>query len=329
MSLATIDQSEFVLSAADARQIWDLSIRAAELQSAEATEVADLLLDIPKTVRNGLLQFASGRSRKGYFLLSGLEIGDLPPTPDKHGSTVLASHGTSGTLKLVADLVGSLIGYQDEKNGALIHEVHPVAGEEKRIENSGSVAFDFHTENVHHPLRPDFLGLICLRQDHDGVAATRVASVREAAELLTGDQQEVLRSARFTSTYPTSFARNISGPRPTAGPHPVLFGQNRDLFMRFNSHNTTAPDAEGTAALQAFSAALESVCQDVILRPGDLVLVDNHIAAHGRSSFTPRYDGQDRWLRRCYSLRAIPRWAEQMMPKKRVIPDLARITGIL
>jgi L-asparagine oxygenase len=328
MSLAAVRQSDIQVSKGDAQKIWELSVRAAQLPDADTSELADLLLDVPAAVRDGLVHFADGTSRSGYVLIRGLTVGDLPPTPNQHGSQMLDGHGTSGTLRLVADLVGSLIGYQDEKNGALLHDVHPVKGEERHIENSGSVAFDFHTENVHHPLRPDFLGLLCLRQDHDGVAATRVASVREAQPLLTDRQQEVLRSMRFSSAYPTSFARNIAGTRPTAGPHPVLFGQNSDPFMRFNSHNTTAPDAEGAEALQALSGALESVCNDVVLEPGDLVLVDNHVAAHGRSSFTPRYDGRDRWLRRCYSLRAVPRWAELMMPRRRVIPELAQIGGI-
>ncbi|MFI6685555.1 TauD/TfdA family dioxygenase [Streptomyces sp. NPDC050485] len=328
MGTATLSQTEIHVSSGDAEKIWELSARAAAQPGTGTPELAELLLDMPAAVRDGLLSFADGTSRSGFVRLRGLTLGELPPTPTEHGSRALDQHPTSGTLRLVADLVGSLIGYADEKNGALLHDVHPVAGEEKRIENSGSVAFDFHTENVHHPLRPDFLGLLCLRQDHEGVGATRVASVREAAALLTAGQQEVLRSARFSSAYPTSFARNIAGPRPTAGPHPVLFGQSPDLFMRFNSHNTTAPDAEGTEALRALSEALESVCRDVVLAPGDLVLIDNHIAAHGRSSFTPRYDGSDRWLRRCYSLRAVPRWTELMMPSGRVIPRLADINGI-
>ncbi|MFB6616603.1 TauD/TfdA family dioxygenase [Streptomyces sp. NPDC085524] len=328
MELAALEQSEVRLSEADSRRMWELSVSAAALLGAPATRLADLLLDIPSDVRGALLGFAEGTSRTGYLLLRGLQVGELPPTPTTHGSRLLDEHGTSGTMALVADVVGSLIGYRDEKDGALVHDVHPVRGEETRIENSGSVAFDFHTENVHHPLRPDFLGLICLRQDHDAIAATRVASIREAEALLDEEQRSILRSPRFHSAYPTSFARNIPGPRPTAGPHPVLFGREGQSFMRFNSHNTTAGDAKGKAALEALSAALETVCRDIVLEPGDLVLVDNHIAAHGRSSFTPRYDGADRWLRRCYSLRATPRWAEQMMDSRRVVPDLAQISGV-
>ncbi|QPP05842.1 oxygenase [Streptomyces bathyalis] len=329
MNLMTQDPTGLVLPEPDGRRMRELASRAAVLSGASTAELADLLLDMPGGLRQGLLDFAAGTSGQGCFVIRGLPVGDLPGTPQWHGSRVLEQHLTTGVLTLVADLLGSLIGYQDEKDGALIHEVHPVAGEEQRIENSGSVAFDFHTENVHHPLRPDFLGLLCLRQDHEGVAATRVASVRDAAALLTGAQREILSEPRFRSAYPTSFARNIAARRPESGPHPVLFGAEPNLFMRFNSHTTSGPDRESDEALRALAAALEETCREIVLRPGEMVVVDNHVAAHGRSAFTPRYDGMDRWLRRCYSLRAVPRWAEQMMPQRRVLPELKQISGVL
>ncbi|MGC5287558.1 TauD/TfdA family dioxygenase [Micromonospora sp. DT231] len=251
-----------------------------------------------------------------------------PSLPSPTGQRT-ASTTTTGVLMLVAELLGSLIGYADEKDGALVHEVHPVRGEEQRIENTGSVAFDFHTENVHHPLRPDFLGLLCLRRDHAGMAATRVASVREAAAHLDPRHVAILRRPEFHSLYPTSFTRGIHGERPASGPHPVLFGADDRLFMRFNSHNTQAVDDAGRAALRALAEALEHVSHDLVLAPGDLVVVDNHVAAHGRAGFTARYDGHDRWLRRCYSLRSVPRWAEEMMARPRVLPSLADIRGVL
>ncbi|MEV6350417.1 TauD/TfdA family dioxygenase [Actinoplanes sp. NPDC051851] len=284
--------------------------------------------DVPAELRRQLLAFSENSSR-GFYLVRGIDIDTVPSTPERHGDAALAGHRTTGILATFAELLGSLIGYAEEKNGALVHEVYPVRGEEQRIENSGSVAFDFHTENVHHPLRPDFLGLLCLRQDHAAVAATRVASVREAAAYLTAEQIVTLRRPAFRSLYPLSFTRGSTGERPAYGPHPVLFGAEDRLFMRFNSHNTQATDAAGRAALRALTEALEQVVHEVILRPGELVVVDNHVAAHGRSAFTPRYDGEDRWLRRFYSIRAVPRWAEQMMPQPRVLPTLTDMHGVL
>ncbi|MCC3776312.1 TauD/TfdA family dioxygenase [Streptomyces sp. UNOB3_S3] len=302
---------------------------AARFPDAGPNAMSFLRLDLPTALRDTLLDFAEGTSPHGHVLLRGLRVGDVPPTPAGHGTAALTGHPTDGTLTLVADLLGALVGYQDEKSGALIHDVHPVAGEEARIENSGSVAFDFHTENVHHPLRPDFLGLLCLRRDHDGVAATRVASVREAIAHLTPEDVEALRRPVFHSAYPSSFTRDAAGPAPESGPHPVIFGDPDRAFLRFNSHHTHAADARGTRALEALARALETVCQDIVLEPGDLVIVDNHVAAHGRSAFVPRYDGADRWLRRFYSLRSTPLWARRMMRRPRVIPRMADIRGVV
>ncbi|MFH8347816.1 TauD/TfdA family dioxygenase [Streptomyces sp. NPDC018045] len=329
MTPALAEQRTYRLSEAETHKLWQLSRLAAGASEASALALSGLLLDLPKSVRTALLEFAESGADSGFLLLRGLTIGDLPDTPTVHHSGALQGHPTDGTLTLVADLLGSLVGYQDEKAGALIHDVHAVPGEEQRIENSGSVAFDFHTENVHHPLRPDHLGLLCLRQDHEGIAATRVASVREAVRHLTEEQVAILRTPQFHSSYPASFTRGRTGPVPRSGPHPAVFGPYDRPFMRFNSHTTHAADAEATAALKALSEALETVCHDVVLEPGDLVVVDNHVAAHGRSAFVPRYDGRDRWLRRCYSVRSILGWTQHMMPRQRVIPPMEDIQGVL
>jgi L-asparagine oxygenase len=328
VGIASDVANEYVLADSEKQHVADLAARAAKHLKDGASALAPYLMDMPAELRRRLVDFARDSS-SGFFLVRGMPVGDLPPTPSVHSGTVLVDHPTTGSLLLVAELLGALIGYAEEKKGDLVHEVHPVRGEEKRIENSGSVAFDFHTENVHHPLRPDFLGLLCLRQDHAGVAATRVASVREAAPHLTPAQIEVLRRPEFRSFYPTSFTRGSTGERPMCAPHPVLFGPDDRLFLRYNSHNTQAGDDEGRAALRALAEALEKVSHDIVLAPGELVVVDNHIAAHGRSAFVARYDGSDRWLRRFYSARSVPRWAESMMPAPRVLPSLAQIRGVL
>jgi L-asparagine oxygenase len=142
---------------------------------------------------------------------------------------------------------------------------------------------------------------------------------------LSADTIAVLRGPRFRSLYPTSFTRNGSGERPSSAPHPVISGEAPEYFMRFDLDNTYALDDEAKAALEELNSALDRNRQEILLEPGDLAVINNHIAAHGRSGFTPRYDGQDRWLRRFYSLRATPDWARDMMPMPRVLPTLAQI----
>ena len=38
----------------------------------------------------------------------------------------------------------------------------------------------------------------------------------------------------------------------------------------------------------------------MVLEPGDLLVIDNNVAVHGRSPFTARFDGHDRWLQRSF-----------------------------
>ncbi|WP_443064911.1 TauD/TfdA family dioxygenase [Streptomyces sp. NBC_00576] len=331
MDLTTVvkQQKTYRLNELEAAKTRELSSLAARLSNSPPIVLSGLLLDLPEGMRKSILDFGADTGSGGHFLLRGLAVDDLPDTPVVHGAEILDSHFTNGTLMLVADLLGSLVGYQDEKSGTLFHDVHPVRGEENRIENSGSVAFDFHTENVHHPLRPDYLGLLCLRRDHEGIAATRVSSVRDALPLLSAEQVAELRKPQFHSLYPTSFTRDVEGPRPPAGPHPVIFGSKERPFIRFNTHNTRAADQGAEHALRALTEALESVCRDLVLAPGDLVVLDNHVVVHGRSAFEPRYDGQDRWLRRFYSLRSTPLWAQRMMRHPRVLPPMADIRGVV
>jgi L-asparagine oxygenase len=325
VSLGHAEIPSYALYGAERRAFHELGAALAR-RFDSATQSLDVdLAGVPGGLREFVARFADDPPRCGFTLIRGIRIDELPPTPQNNTAGLDDDHGTAGNLLTVAELLGSLIGYADEKDGALLHEVHPVRGEESRIENTGSMTFGFHTENVHHPLRPDFLGLLCLRQDHDRLGTARLSSIREAAVDLSDATLSILREARFRSLYPTSFTRGRSGERPSSQPHPVIFGDAPELFMRFNVHNTYAADEPGEAALRELAAALDHTCRQVLLEPGDLVIINNHVTAHGRSAFVPRYDGHDRWLRRFYSLRTVPAWVRDVMPSARVLPPLSGV----
>jgi alpha-ketoglutarate-dependent taurine dioxygenase len=43
-----------------------------------------------------------------------------------------------------------------------------------------------------------------------------------------------------------------------------------------------------------------------VLADGDLLVIDNDRAVHGRTPFIPRYDGTDRWLKRALVVTSLP-----------------------
>lgn len=269
------------------------------LQSDEFGALAGAL---PARLIDGVTSFRDTPPDHGLMVVRGLPVGDVPPTPGTYGSNVLGEDHPSGLLvALIAHPLGGLLGYEDEKSGALVHDVYPVASDAAKPLNSGSSLFDFHTENVHHPVRPSHLGLLCLRPDHDRRAATMVASVREAEPLLTAADRETLRGDRYRSRFPLSFTRGLrEDARPVTEPHPVLMDGPTGTEVRFNMHNTFGTDQDAQAALERLNQAMHTVHRAVRADSGELLLVDNRIVVHGRSDFTPRYDGADRWLRRFY-----------------------------
>ena len=60
---------------------------------------------------------------------------------------------------------------------------------------------------------------------------------------------------------------------------------------------------EAQWALDYIKRAMLTVVVEHVLEPGDLMIVDNRMAAHGRTPFKPTYDGHDRWLQRMFVVR--------------------------
>ena len=59
-------------------------------------------------------------------------------------------------------------------------------------------------------------------------------------------------------------------------------------------------DPEAAEALDLLRAVARERRLALVLEPGDLLVVDNHVCIHGRSSFAARYDGTDRWIQRSF-----------------------------
>jgi alpha-ketoglutarate-dependent taurine dioxygenase len=68
--------------------------------------------------------------------------------------------------------------------------------------------------------------------------------------------------------------------------------------------DTLPGDHEGARAVEEFCAAIDESLIDVVLEPGDVLIINNRRVVHGRRPFKARYDGTDRWLKRVNVTRA-------------------------
>lgn len=267
------------------------------------------------------------RDRRGLedfpaFTLSGIEIDDsaIGPTPDGWGNQPDQRSTAAETtwLALCGSLLGDLFGWATQQDGAIVHDIAPApADEHSQVGSSSADLLWWHTEEAFHPLRCDYLGLLCLR-NHDGVATTisslddielppdvrsvlfeprfqirpddsHLASRRRRPRLAAGKEAELMRAAeRQIETM------NRCPPRVA-----LLSGDFDSPYLSIDPFYMDIPeDAAAKAALDALCGALESQLTGVALRPGQILFVDNYRAVHGRRPFRARYDGTDRWLKR-------------------------------
>lgn len=260
-------------------------------------EARRLSCRLPLRLLEALRQARHDAGRSGILSIAGLfpEQHTLPDTPCVKDSVERVPTMPAAVAMLLGQQLGEVIAYRDEKSGALVQNVVPVSTLAGTQSNAGSVLLELHSENAFHPHRPDIIGLMCLRSDHEKRAGTLISSIRDALPLLTDADVAVLGAPRFVTSAPPSF-----GSGEATAPHAVLGGSPTDPDVRVDFHVTAALDDEARGALERLGTALMRVSSSLVLRPGEMVFVDNRLVVHGRTDFTPRYDGRDRWLHRIY-----------------------------
>ncbi|HEX5616497.1 MAG TPA: TauD/TfdA family dioxygenase [Acidimicrobiia bacterium] len=243
--------------------------------------------------------FAADSGHRGALLLHGLPVGAVPSTP----TTPVAPPDKDPTSELVllgvAQLLGEPVGYEPEHGGDLVQNIVPLRGTEARqVSTSSAVTLAWHTETAFHPHKPRYLLLLCVRGDPH--AATTLASVHDVVTRLDDTTLTILRAPRFRTRPDESFL--AAGSNGAFGaPFAVLATDARgSVCFTYDEQLTVGIDPAADAALTALQRAVDEVAVSFVLTVGDLLIVDNHVAVHGRGPFHARFDGTDRWLQRAF-----------------------------
>lgn len=305
-----------------------VAVPVADFNAALLAEIGAAASELPPRLTERVETLTEGPGA-GSLLIRNMPLDSkLPATPpDGRPSPEKRTRSSEYGLLLVTSVLGGTIGYAEEKDGLLVHDICPIAGRELYQENSGSTYFELHTENAFHPHCPDFVVLSCLRQDHERVARTLTASCLNALARLPRNQLELLRQPLFRIRTPSSFTAAGVGDHTTA-PMPVVEETNGAVRVRVDWFNTIPQTADAEQALKGFVAALEAGLHGWALEPGDLLVVDNRIVVHARTAFRPRYDGTDRWLQRAYGVADLEASAALRPNGEHVCVGLGRTTSV-
>jgi Fe(II)/alpha-ketoglutarate-dependent arginine beta-hydroxylase len=277
--------------------------------------------DLPVRLRAMLTEFRLTGRPLGGVVLSGLPVDStaIGPTPGAYSDSPTGHEvdRAAALLLLAGSLLGDPFSYLTQQRGRLVLDVFPVAGQEgTQLGSSSTANLEWHNEDAFHPNRADWIILTCLR-NHDRVPTTfspldGLPLTREDIAVLFEERFVILPDESHTMAF--NAATTGMGDETTVGrafeqiarmnkaPHrtAILSGDPDAPFLRidpaFMVRDLGDPEAE--AVLERMIAAIDARLRDVVLAPGEMIIIDNKRAVHGRRPFRARYDGTDRWLRR-------------------------------
>jgi L-asparagine oxygenase len=266
--------------------------------SVASRKLATLLPDSLLTL---LTLFRTHPQAPGALVIKGLPIDpDLVATPGDGGRSNKESFDSEAMQGAIGSFFGDLFSYATEKKGEIIQNIVPVASRELVRSNEGSRAdFWLHTENAFFDFRPDYLLLLALRAGFADLATTTMANAREALALISSEHAAILRQSLFQIAAPESFL-DSHGHKVWSRPLPVITGDAEHPESRVNFNGVMALTEAAEDALQAWRMAVDHVTVGFVLQPGEMLVIDNRKALHGRKPFNAQFGPKARWLQRAY-----------------------------
>jgi L-asparagine oxygenase len=264
-----------------------------------------LARELPAELAETLWAFEERGSDSGVLVLRGLDVGSLPATPPDNSGGVGGRTLLARQQAVVSHALGHMVGYAAEGHGHLMQDMVPNARLAATQQSQGSrVELEAHTEQCFSDLRPDYVVLGCLRGDADASTyAFRALDLLDHVD--RGEVMELFRPL-WTTLVDESFADYLDT-REVRGPFSILSGDVDDPTMLVDQdlmHGITRH------AQELLERVLEIYVRNrhaVVLQPGDVLLLDNLRAMHGRSPFAPRFDGTDRFISRGFVVRDLRR----------------------
>ena len=168
----------------------------------------------------------------------------------------------------------------------MIMDVKPQPGFQP-ASSGGKGFFPMHTDLTFHESPADLFGLLCIQDDSEG-GDSFVADGYKVLEKVA-DDVAALRTQDVAFPTPSHVA---------GGPvnHNIVSGDAERPTIRFRSDMLVSAEEPVRGLLQRFGDAAQEVIEEMHLKPGELLIVDNRRMLHGRTEITDE-DSQRHLLR--------------------------------
>ena len=271
--------------------------------------------NVPQRIKTALNDFVKKGTETGFLLIKNISFDNiapelpyptsmtLPKTPDNNNSKIGESTLLAYIQSILLNVIAEMISYEAEGHGRLFQDVVPVKKMENEQTSVGSnTELEIHTEQAFSKLRPDILTLACIRGDP--LAKTYVLPVKYILENMNDNERETLRLPLWKTGVDLSFKLNgnefIQG--DIRGPFPIISGDDVDPKLLFDQDLMFGVNESADNLIKKIIEIYYKHRIQHNLQSGEIILIDNMRAVHGRSPFYPKYDGDDRFLIRCFAV---------------------------
>jgi L-asparagine oxygenase len=220
---------------------------------------------------------------------------------------------------LINSVIGFVVAYETQASENFFQYLGPDRTQARLQTSLGyEVNLEVHSEQSFSTLRPDYVSLACVRGD--SAAKTFISTAKQLAHHFGSDVQ-LLREAQWMHEIDASFRawkdQLLLG--VLRGPMAILEGGGQDPIIRFDAVLMRGLTERAQQLLRAVVNAHNAHRYECALSAGDILLIDNQHALHGRSSYKPRFDGSDRLLLRSFVMKELGKSAYARRPESRVI----------
>lgn len=265
-------------------------------------DVTNLASKLPNNIINILKNFIKKGSCKGFLLLENVVLDDfVPGTPPDNRHFIGDKTKFAKAIAMFNQVLGEMICYEGEGYGRLFQDMVPKKTLSDTQTSLGSnVELEIHTEQAFSKLKPDILVLGCLRGDENAI--TYILPVHIILDNMDSYKRSLLRQPLWKIGVDLSFKMNfvefIDG--DTRGPMPIIYGSEEDPFLVFDQDLMTGINEEAEQLKKEIIDIYYKHRFGHVLKPGEIVFIDNRRAVHGRSPFKPKFNGEDRFIVRSF-----------------------------
>ena len=292
---------------------------------------------IPSRIRTKVNEFITRGSISGFLLIRRIPIDfkTLPKTPPDNQSKIGEGTVLAKIQAMLLHIAGEMIAYEGEGYGRIFQDIVPMRNMANNQTSLGSnIELEIHTEQAFSDLRPDILSLACLRGDKE--AFTHILPVSRILENVSpttfnventesavafplkkrrrvvdlnverGKEESLLYEPLWKTSVDLSFQLQTQEFEKglIRGPFAILERKGEspsDIHLLFDQDLMIGETEEANTLV---SKIVDIYYHHRILhnlKSGEILLIDNRRAIHGRSAFHPRYNGYDRFLIRGFA----------------------------